>query len=145
MLCRFGSEPAAVDSLLGAFAPRIPDARESALRQRLVLLWSREGMGIAVALGTLPFEERCVSRASDWTVPPGIALRTCCAEDLVVLKAFAGRPQDWIDIESVLVCQRRTLDWRMIHEELEPLLELRGTPEQLGALLKLRNKVERGT
>lgn len=145
MLCPFGSEPAAVDSLLGAFAPRIPDAREFALRQRVVLLWSREGVGIAAALGALPFKERCVRRAKGWTVPPGITLRTYCAEDLVVLKAFADRPQEWIDIESVLVRQRRTLDWRMIHEEFQPLLELRGTPEQLDALLKLRNKVERGT
>lgn len=127
-----------------AFAPRIPDAREFALRQRVVLLWSAGRVGIDVALGALPFEERCVGRASEWTISPEIVLRTCCAEDLVVLKAFAARPQDWIDIESVLTRQRRTLDWRLILGELEPLLELRGTPENLDMLSRLRQKVGQG-
>ncbi len=134
-----------MDRLLSAFAPRIPDAREFALRHRVVLLWSKGRVGIDVALGALPFEERCVERASDWTIPPNSVLRTCCAEDLVALKAFAGRPQDWIDIESVLVRQRRTLDWAMILGELAPLLELRGTPESLDTLATVRRKVEQGT
>lgn len=61
-----------------------------------------------------------------------------------MLKAFAGRPQDWIDLESVLVRQRRKLDWRLIREELEPLLALRETPENLDKLEQLRSKVEKG-
>lgn len=134
----------AVDRLLARFKARIAGAREFALRQRVLLLWSSEGVGIDVALGALPFEERCVGRASDWTIPPGVVLRTCCAEDLVVLKAFAGRPQDWIDLESVLVRQRRTLDWRLIVEELKPLLDWRETPEPLQKLQQLRRKVEKG-
>jgi hypothetical protein len=144
LLCPLGSEPAAVDRLLAGFKARIAGAREFALRQRVLLLLSSEGVGIDVALGALPFEERCVGRASDWTIPPGVVLRTCCAEDLVVLKAFAGRPQDWIDLESVLVRQRRTLDWRLIVEELKPLLDLRGTPGHMAKLQQLRSKVEKG-
>jgi len=144
LLCPLGGESAAVDRLLGGFKPRREGAREFALRQRVLLLWSREGVGIDVALGALPFEERCVGRASDWTIPPGVVLRTCVAEDLVVLKAFAGRPQDWLDLESVLVRQRRTLDWRLVLGELKPLLELRETPENLDKLQQLRRKVEKG-
>ena len=142
LLCPFGDEAAAIDRLLAAFNPRNPDARKFALRQRVVLLWSKDGVGIDVALGALPFEERCVSRASDWTVPPGVTLRTCSAEDLMVLKSFAGRPKDWLDLETVFVRQRRKLDWRLIEDELKPLLELRGTQENLEALRKLRHKVE---
>ncbi|MSQ48863.1 MAG: hypothetical protein EXR30_00560 [Betaproteobacteria bacterium] len=101
-------------------------------------------MGIDVALGGLPFEERCVERASDWEISPGIVLHTCSAEDLVILKTFAGRPQDWIDVESVLVRQGRALNWRLIIGELQPLLDLRETPENLERLLQLRSKVEKG-
>ena len=144
LLCPFGSEPAAVDRLLAGFKGRMPGAREFALRQRVLLLWSSSGVGIDVALAALPFEERCVERSSDWTIPPGVVLKTCGAEDLVVLKTFAGRPQDWIDLQSVLVRQRRTLDWRLIVEELKPLLELRETPENLEKLLQLRNEVAKG-
>lgn len=142
LLCPFGGEADPVDRLLAGFRPRREGAREFALRNRVLLLWSSEGVGIDVALGALPFEERCVGRASDWTVPPGVVLRTCIAEDLVVLKAFAGRPQDWLDLESVLVRQRRSLDWRLIVRELKPLLELRETPENLEKLQQLRHKVE---
>jgi hypothetical protein len=144
LLCPFGEEASAIDRLITAFEPRIPDAREFALRQRVLLLWSARRVGIDVALGALPFEERCVERASEWTILPGIVLRTCSAEDLVILKAFAGRGQDWVDLEYVLVRQRRTLDWRLIVDEITPLLEWRETPENLEQLLQLKRKVEQG-
>ena len=97
-----------------------------------------------IAFGALPFEERCVEQATDWELSPGIVLHTCSAEDLVILKTFAARPRDWIDVESVLVRQGRSLDWRLIVGELKPLLELRETPENLDRLLQLRSKIEKG-
>lgn len=133
-----------MDRLLAGFKPRREGAREFALRHRVLLLWSSAGVGIDVALGALPFEERCVARASDWTIPPGVVLRTCIAEDLVVLKVFAGRPKDWLDLESILVRQRRTPNWRLILRELKPLLELRETPQNLDKLQQLRDKVGKG-
>ena len=81
---------------------------------------------------------------SEFDFGPGLNLRTCSAEDLVVLKTFAGRGQDWVDVEYVLVRQRKSLDWRLIESELTPLLELRGTPENLDTLRKLRRKIEQG-
>lgn len=130
--------------MLAGFKPRNPDAREFALRNRVLLLRSSANVGIDVALGGLPFEERCVERASDWTFSRNLVLHTCSAEDLVILKAFAGRAQDWIDVETVLVRQRRALDWRLILGELKPLLDLRETPENLEKLRQLRSKVEKG-
>lgn len=144
LLCPFGAEAAAVDRLLAKFKPRIEGARSLALQRRVLLLWSAGGIGVDIAFGALPFEERCVEQASDWELSPGMVLHTCSAEDLVILKTFAGRPQDWIDLESVLVRQRRTLDWRLIVDELKPLLELRETPENLEKLQQLRSKVEKG-
>lgn len=144
LLCPFGAEAAAVDRLLAKFRPRIEDARSLALQRRVLLLWSAGGIGVDIAFGALPFEERCVEKASDWELAPGIVLHTCSAEHLVILKAFAGRPRDWIDIESVLVRQGRSLDWRLIVDELKPLLDLRETPESLEKLRQLGSKVEKG-
>lgn len=144
LLCPFGSEGAAADRLLAKFKPRDEGARALAMQRRVLLLWSAGGIGVDVAFGGLPFEERCVDRASDWELAPGIVLHTCSAEDLVILKAFAARPRDWIDIESVLVRQRRNLDWRLILRELKPLLEIREAPESLEQLAQLRRKVEKG-
>jgi hypothetical protein len=144
LLCPFGSEAAAADSLLGKFKPRMETAREFALKRRVLLLWGGEGIGVGVAFGGLPYEERCVQRASDWELAPGIVLHTCSAEDLVVLKTFAGRGQDWVDVEKIIIRQRRTLDWKLVFAELMPLLELRETTENLEQLRKLKDKVEQG-
>ena len=68
-------------------------------------------------------------------------LRTCSAEDLIVLKAFADRPRDWADIEGILIRQTGSLDWGMVRDELAPLLELKESPESLDRLEQLRARL----
>lgn len=143
LLCPFGSEPAVTERLLPLFQPRIADARDFALRNRVLLLRTAAGIPVDVALGALPFEERCVARSSGWEIAPGSVLRTCSAEDLIVLKAFAGRPQDWIDIESVVIRKHRSLDWQALLEELAPLVELKGSPETMDRLRELQRNPRR--
>ena len=92
LLTGFGGEPAFVDGLLAGFTPRLPDARDFALRNRVVLVSSSDGVPIDIALGAMPFEEEAVSRATAYRVSPDLELATCGAEDLIVFKAFAGRP-----------------------------------------------------
>ena len=125
----FGGEEACVDALLSRFRPRRPDGREFALAYRVLLLYSATSIPIDVALGAMPFEERAAARASDFSINDTITLRTCSAEDLIVFKAFAGRDQDWLDIEGIAVRQRSRLDEAQVWAEISPLLELKGTPE----------------
>ncbi|HQU45812.1 MAG TPA: DUF6036 family nucleotidyltransferase, partial [Pirellulales bacterium] len=65
-------------------------------------------------------------------------LVTASAEDLVVSKAFANRPQDWLDIEGILSVRSDDLDWSQIEEELGPLAELKEAPEILAQLNQVR-------
>ncbi|MGH7277932.1 MAG: hypothetical protein ACREJG_04520 [Candidatus Rokuibacteriota bacterium] len=125
----FGTETPYVDALLERFASRRPDAREFALRNRVVLARSGSGVPIDVALGAMPFEERAVERASEFRIEEGVALLTCSAEDLVVFKAFAGREKDWLDIEGIAIRRHGRLDEKLIWAELTPLLELKEAPE----------------
>lgn len=122
----YGSEEPYVTALLEHFPGRFPDTADFAMANRVVLLRSDDGVPIDVALGALPFEERAVDRATDFTYSPGWSLRTCSAEDLVVLKAFAGRPQDWLDIEGIVTRRGGGLDTSLVWEEAVPLLELKG-------------------
>jgi len=131
----FGREAEFADLFLSAFAPRIPDARAFALRHRVLLLRGRDGIPLDVALGAMPFEERAVRRSSPFFVAEGVSLLTCSAEDLIVLKAFAGRAQDWIDIDGIAVRQYRRLDEGLIWQELTPLLELK-EDDQTGPRLR---------
>lgn len=126
--------------LLSEFAPRIPEALEFALRARVLLLQHPNGVGLDIALGGLPFEVDSVSRASDWEATPGVVLRTCCAEDLLIHKVFAGRTQDWADIERVLQRRGDTLDISLITRELGPLLALKESPESLDRFLALLDR-----
>jgi hypothetical protein len=73
-------------------------------------------------------------------VPRHGEIRTCSAEDLVVLKSFASRPQDWIDVEKVIIRQGPRLDRALIIEELKPLAELKEEPEILSRLDQLFRK-----
>ena len=129
LLTGFGGEESYVDALLAAFRARTADARKVALERRVVLLEAGNTVPLDISLGALPYEERLVERSSDFAVAPGVVLRTCSAEDLLVLKAFAGRDIDWADIRGIAVRQSGRLDETLVFRELEPLLELKGTPE----------------
>jgi hypothetical protein len=144
LLCDLGNERAAIDRVLSAFKARISEPRAFALKSRVILIESSAGIPIDVALGALPFEQHCAARAHEFDFGQSVRLRICSAEDLVVLKAFAGRGRDWVDLETVLVRQRRTLDWKLIFAELEPLVALRESPETLERLKQLRAAVEKG-
>lgn len=124
LLTGFGSEAAYIDRLLTGFQPRRSDARDFALQYRVLLIATTDGVPLDIALAAMPFEERCIARATDYAIATNVAIRTCGAEDLIVLKAFAGRPQDWIDIAGIVVRQRR-LDVSLIWSELLPLLTLK--------------------
>ncbi len=125
LLTGFGNEESYVDTLLARFPPRRNDAREFALRNRVLLLWSSDGIGIDIGLGALPFEERSIERSSHRKIAPGCSLRVCSAEDLIVHKAFASREQDWIDVDKILMRQGKKLDTGQIFEELRPLVALK--------------------
>jgi hypothetical protein len=135
----FGGEERYIDDLLKRFAPRREDARAFAIRYRVVLLTAGT-VPVDVALGAMPFEERAVGRATPWTLVEGTAIRMCSAEDLVVFKAFAGRDQDWLDIDGVVRRQGTRLDTALILEEVAPLLDLK---EARGDLDRLRQLLDR--
>jgi hypothetical protein len=143
LITRFGNEAPFNDRLLENFEPRIPDAAQFAHQRRVLLLRSPAGVGIDIALGALPFEEEMVNRSSLFTFPPDIDLRTCSADDLIVLKAFAGRGQDWIDVERTIVRQTGKLDWDYIFAQLRPLAELKGATHHVEQLEKLRVDLDR--
>jgi len=61
---------------------------------------------------------------------------------LIVLKAFAARGQDWVDIERIIVRQTGNLDWSYIRAQLRPLAELKEAPEIVDQLEQRRQEFE---
>lgn len=125
LLTETGEEENFVDSLLQRLRSRLEGAKEFALRNRVLLLQSDVGVPVDVSLASIPFERRMIERASSYRFEEQAEIVTCSAEDLVVLKAFAGREKDWLDIEGIIARQGERLDTSLVWRELEPLLELK--------------------
>jgi hypothetical protein len=142
LLTGFTNESRFVSVLMEAFEARIEDAAQFAAVNRVLLLRASSGVGLDIALGGLPFEELAVDRASPFTFPPDVPLRTCSAEDLIVLKAFANRPKDWLDIDGIIVRQASHLDWPYIRAQLPPLAELKDAPELVDLLERRRAELQ---
>lgn len=143
LLTGFGGEERYIQTLLQHFTPRRPDVEAFALQNRVLLLRTSGGIDLDVSLAALPYEELVVARSSTFVYPPGISLQTCSAEDLVVLKTFAARGQDWVDVERVMVRQSGNLDWPYIRSQLRPLAELKEEPELVEQLERLRSECEK--
>jgi uncharacterized nucleotidyltransferase DUF6036 len=129
ILTRFVNDEKVVDALLKVYPARIPNARDFALCARVLLLETTSGLGIDVALAALDYEAKAIERATSFEYQPGLFLTTCSAEDLIIFKAFADRPQDWLDIKGILVRQGKKLDMRYVYRELPPLCALKESPE----------------
>ena len=129
-----GDEIQYVDRLLGKFAPRIDDGRDFALRHRVILLRASNGIPLDLSLGALPFEEKAVAGAKLHEFAPGVKLRLCSPAALVVFKVFAGRPQDWLDVEGIVVKSGKLVDWSEVRRDLGELLDLKGDTESLSRL-----------
>jgi len=90
----------------------------------------------------MPFEAGAIERSSNVELVPGAILRTCSAEDLIVHKAFAARPQDWVDVEGVILKQRGQLAWPLIWHDLTDLAALKESPELVDELERVARRAE---
>lgn len=144
LLTGFGGEQEYVDRLLARFPGRIQDAKDFALRSRVVLARTEQGVSLDIALAGIPFEEKAIDRASEFTFVEGVSLTTTSAEDLLVFKAFAGRGQDWVDVRGIIVRQQDRLDWDYIRAELAILSELKEDADALQHLETIRQEVKSG-
>lgn len=94
LLSGFGREDEFIAPLLeGGYRGRVTDAAGFARRNRVLLLTTPGGTPVDIALGGSPFEAEMVERSTLFEFARGCQLRTCSAEDLVILKRFAFRPR----------------------------------------------------
>lgn len=68
-------------------------------------------------VGVFPYEEQAIRRAVRIEYE-GIHVPVCSAEDLIIHKAIADRPKDWMDIEGIIWRQKGRLDRRYIERWL---------------------------
>ncbi|MHB1558767.1 MAG: hypothetical protein ACYC61_15040 [Isosphaeraceae bacterium] len=72
----------------------------------------------------LTFYSRAIADAERMTWSEGHSLRVATAEGLILTKMVAFRPQDQIDIETLLTANRDTIDVDLIRREWSPFAAL---------------------
>jgi hypothetical protein len=132
-----GDELRYIEELLGAFKSRIESAREFALGHRVLLLRASNGIPLDVTLGALPFEDKAVASANAEEIVAGVRLQLAPPGALVVFKVFANRPQDWLDVEGIIVKSGHLINWEEVRTDLAALLELKDDTTALGRLDEL--------
>jgi hypothetical protein len=65
-----------------------------------------------------------VKRAIKLKLDKRHSIRICSAEDLIIHKAVAGRPQDMIDIEGIIIRQSKKLDIKYIRKYLKEFSDI---------------------
>lgn len=115
--------------ILERFSARIPDAAAFARRNRVILVRASNGCPVDISLGVPGYEESVMLRVVDYEMDPGRSIRICSAEDLVIHKAVAGRPQDIRDIEGIVYRQRDALDVSYIRRWLSDFADVLADPE----------------
>ena len=112
--------------VLSQFPARYPDPFSAARTHQIVLVSASNGRGIDISFGVPTYQDELFKRAVNFGLARGKAVRICSAEDLVIHKCVAGRPQDLRDVESVVARQRDALNaahirkWLKYFDELLP-------------------------
>ncbi len=116
-----GREESVLREMVAAFHPRIDDAVAFAIAHRVLPVEVPGGSEADIGLGLPGYEEHVIDRAVPFDLGEGREVRLCAAEDLVIHKALAGRPQDLLDIEGVVARQGKALDVAYIRRWLGEL------------------------
>lgn len=131
-----------ISKLLSRFDPKFSDADQFALTHRVLPMYTKSGIGIDLTLGGLSDLSEPLRRASYQKFTEDVSLKVCSAEDLIILKTFAGRPQDWIDVETVIIKQN-DLDWDYIDSAIAVVQVYDDMDDKLERLHKLRDEYYR--
>jgi predicted nucleotidyltransferase len=118
-----------IQQVVGHFRPRIDDAVSFARRNRIILVRASNDYPLDIALGLPGYEDILMQRAVVMPIAPGSNVRVCSAEDLIIHKAIAGRPQDLRDIEGVIRRQQGGLDLDYVREWLAAFAGLLDNPD----------------
>jgi hypothetical protein len=126
-----------------AIVPRIDDAVAFARRHQVLLMrHAPDGVDIDLSLAWLPFELEAIAAAETLEIE-GARIRVARAEDLVVYKVAAWRPQDRQDVERLLRLHGRSMDLARVRRLAHDLFDVLEAPERVPELERLLHRIER--
>ena len=93
------------------FDPLFPGVEEVVAKAFILPLRHRQTLiRVDLAIGMSGFEQEAVARATPIMIGAA-SIPVVSIEDLLVMKALAGRPQDDEDIRGLVAARQSTIDW----------------------------------
>jgi len=96
--------------LLADCTPLHADPDEAFRRHGIAFFHDPNGTRVDVMLAETSFDETAIGRARMIEMQPGLFVRVCSPEDLIIYKMVSVRPQDRSDVEGIIRRQGDTLD-----------------------------------
>ena len=99
-----------LEIILPYYQPLIPDPLETLQKQALVFIQDKAGTRLDLLLADTPYDITAIRRGRVVIAQPGIAIRLCSPEDLIIYKLISTRLRDHEDARSVIRRQGDALD-----------------------------------
>jgi len=90
-------------------------------RNGVLFVKDEAGIRIDLQLADTRLDESAIQRAQTIELEPGVTAQVCSAEDLIIYKMISTRPQDQIDVESLVRRQGQRLDDKYVLHWLHQL------------------------
>ncbi len=92
------------------YKPLVSNPLESLRKQAMVFLQDSTGTRLDLLLADTPYDITAIQRGRDVEVQPGIIIRLCSPEDLIIYKLISTRWRDHEDVRSIIQRQGNALD-----------------------------------
>lgn len=96
--------------LASDYASLLPDPRQALTKQGVIFVQDSLGTRLDLLLADTPYDVVAIQRGRDIELQPGVIVRVCSPEDLVIYKLIATRARDHEDAQSVIRRQEANLD-----------------------------------
>lgn len=100
--------------LAPAYASLLPDPREALRRQAMLFVQDADGIRMDLLLADTSYDVVAIQRGREVEVEPGVTLRLCSPEDLVIYKLISTRPRDHEDVKGIVRRQGDVLDHKYV-------------------------------
>jgi hypothetical protein len=102
------------ERLLAALAPDyvslLPDSRKALRQQAMVFVQDAAGTRLDLLLADTPYDALAIQRGRHVELQPGVTIRVCRPEDLVIYKLISTRLRDHEDAQGIVRRQGSNLD-----------------------------------
>ena len=96
------------------YVPLLPDPLTVLRQQAVLFVTDWDGVRFDLLLAETPYDHEAIRRGREVEVAPGITIRICSPEDLIIYKMISTRARDHEDARSVVHRQGDALDDRYV-------------------------------